>query len=176
MKNNYILLFILLCVGAKISFAQDGVFKSKKIEISFAEIHPKYNLVSLELYQNGIFATNEPGIMGYRSYFNYDHYTNIYTLRYTYTGIGGGSNNSLKCPLLLVQLNLISEDHQEHILYVPIELTICETSHLYEIKVLNIDLNPLIAQPNTMIKVSENNAYQIVPQKALKMNTLLKIN
>ncbi|WP_296312073.1 hypothetical protein [Winogradskyella sp. UBA3174] len=175
MKNKYIILLIFLFTGTKVSFAQDGVFKSKKIEISFTEINQKDSLLSIEFYQNGIFSTNESGTMGYRSNSNYDSLTNIYTLRYSYTGIGGGSDNRLGCPLLFVKLNFITEDIKEYFQLIPIVLQICGTSQLHEIKVLDIDLNGLIEQADKMILVNENNTYQVVANKELKMGKLVKI-
>ena len=175
MKKKHTILLVILLIGTKISFAQDGVFKFKKIEISFTEINQKDSLLSVELYQNGIFSTNVSGRMGYHSNSNYDSLSNIYTLGYSYSGIGGGSDNRLGCPLLLVKLNFITENDKEYFQLIPIVLEICGTSQLYEIKVLDIDLNGLIEQTDKMIVVSKNNTYQVVTKKEFKMGKLVKI-
>ena len=82
--------------------------------------------------------------MGYRSNSKYNSLTNIYTLRYSYTGIGGGTDNRLGCPPLFVQLNFITEDKKEYFQLIPIVIEICGTAQSHEIKVLDIDLNGLI--------------------------------
>jgi len=176
MKRNYIIILLILFIGTKASFAQDGVFKFKKIEISFTEINQKDSLLSIELYQKGIFSTNESEKKGFRSYTNYDSLTDVYTLRYSYSGIGGGgSDNRLGCPLLFVKLNFITENNKEYFQLIPIVLEICGTSQLHEIKVLDIDLNGLIEQTDKMILVSENNTYQVVAKEELKIDKLVKI-
>lgn len=127
-----------------------------------------------KFYQNEVFPTIEPGAMGYRSNSNYDILTNTYTLRYSYAGIGGGSDKRLGCPILFMKLNFITEDIKEYYQLIPIVLEFCSTSQLHEIKVLDIALNGLIEQTDRIILVNENNMYQVIAKKELKMGKLVK--
>lgn len=169
-------LLFMLMMFVKTSFAQDGVFAFKKVEISFAEIHQKDSLISLELYQNAVFPTNETGIMGFRFSSDFDSITQTYTLYYSYTGIGGSNNNLLSaCPLLLVKLHFMTVDDQEYDQWIPVSLAICAQSKIKEIKVLHIDLNGVVNQPDKMIQISENEKYEMVAKEEIKMDTLSKI-
>lgn len=176
MKNSYIILTALLLMGAKMSFAQDGVFKFKTVEISFSEVESKDNLINIELYQNGVFITSDKEKnMGSRSMAKYDSLTGVYTLSYSYSGIGGGSDNRLGCPTLFVKLNFITKNKQQYFQLIPISLKICGTSQLTEIKVLNINLNTLIKETDKMIEVNENNVYEIVEKEEVSYDKLVKI-
>jgi hypothetical protein len=175
MKIINITLLVILIISVKTSFAQDGVFKFKKVEISFAEINQNDSLLSLELYQNSVFSTNEPGIMGNRFNSNFDSITNTYTLYYSYIGIGGGTDNRLACPLLFVKLNFITEDNKEYFQLIPISLAICANSQIREIKVLNIDLNGMVKHFDKMVHINENEKYEIVTKEVINIDQLYKI-
>src|SRR6218665_3000387 len=162
MRNASIILAILFS-GINMSYAQDGIFKRKEIELSFSRTNLKDSLLNLELYQNG--ACNSSGKMGYKSISGYDSLSNIYTLKYHYTGIGGGSDNRLGCPLLVAKIDLITKDNEKYSQLFFIELAICGNSQIENISILNIDLNELIMQPNKMVLVNENDKYEIVPRK-----------
>lgn len=175
MRNlNLILLFVLI-IKAQSFFAQDGVFKFKKVEISFAKINQKDSLLSLELYQNALFATKETGIMGNRFSSNFDSITNTYTLYYSYTGIGGGEDNRMSCPVLFAKLNFITKDNIEYFRLIPISLPFCVNSQISSIKVVNIDLNAVVEQPDKMVLINDNEKYEIVPKEVIKMDELYKI-
>src|SRR5690606_31122555 len=101
MKKIHPILIVILLISAKKSFAQDGVFKFKKVEISFAEVESRDSLISIELFQEDIFITSDrQKNRGSRSAAKYDSLTGVYTLSYSYSGIGGGSDNRLGCPTL----------------------------------------------------------------------------
>ncbi|MFT4662721.1 MAG: hypothetical protein ACI8XB_003014 [Patiriisocius sp.] len=176
MKKIYITLIVLLLVVAKTSFAQDGVFKFKKVEISFAEVESKDSLINLELYQNDVFITSDKNKnMGSRSMAKYDSLTGVYTLSYSYSGIGGGSDNRLGCPTLFVKLDFITKDKHKYFQLIPIVLPICGKTQLTDIKVLDINLNDLIGQSDKMIEVSENSTYQTVEKEGITLDKLVKI-
>jgi len=171
-KNSIILLFILF-FGTNVLLAQDGIMKSKNIEISFNKIAYKDSLLSIELYQNGIFESRWGR---YTADYSFDSLKNSYTLRYLYQGIGGGrTDNLLNCPELFVKANFLNKDNREYFQLIPLVLSICGSSEIREIKVLNIDLNDLIEQTDKMILISENNTYQIVTKEDFKMGKLVKI-
>ena len=173
MKKFKIIFFIILIIDAKVSIAQDGVFKFKKIELSFSHTNLKDSLLNLELYQNGIYNSSDK--MGYKSKSRYDNKSNVYNLSYSFSGIGGGSDNRLGCPILLVKIDLLTKDNIRYSQEFFIELAICSNSQIREIKLLNIDLNELVTQPDKMILVNENEKYEIVHQKEIKIDTLIKI-
>jgi len=175
MKNIRCLLVIIFTLVMSVLLAQDGVSMFKKVEISFSEIYQNDSLISLELYQNGIFSSDESGIMGHHSSFNYDSLTMVYTLSYSFTGIGGGSDNRLVCPVLFVKLSFINKDSIRYFQLIPIVLSICGSSQIWEISILNIDLNELLDQNDRMILVSENNTYNIVAKEDIKLDKLVKI-
>ena len=176
MKNINIILVVILLMGAKMSFAQDGVFKFKKVEISFAKVESKDSLINIELYQNDVFLTSDKEKnMGSRSMAKYDSLSGVYTLSYSYSGIGGGSDNRLGCPTLFVKLDFITKNKQQYFKLIPISLKICGTSQLTEIKVLDINLNTLINETDKMIEVSENNVYEIVEKAEITHDKLVKI-
>lgn len=176
MKNINITLIILLIIGVSPSFAQDHVFKMKKVEISFAEVESKDSLIGLDLYQNNVFITSDNDKnMGERSMVKFDSLTGVYTLSYSYSGIGGGSDNRLGCPTLFVKLDFITKNKQQYFQLIPISLKICETSQIAEIKVLDINLNALIKETDKMIEVSENNIYEIVEKEEVTYDKLIKI-
>ena len=172
MKNLYIILAFLFS-GINFCNAQDGVYKFKQIELSFSNINLKDSLINLELYQNGIYNTS--GKMGYKSKSHYDNKSNVYTLSYSFSGIGGGSDNRLGCPNLLVKIDLLTKDNIKYSQVFFIELAFCNNSQIREIKLLNIDLNELVTQPDKMILVNENDKYEIAPQKEIKIDKLMKI-
>lgn len=166
----------MLMMGVKTSFAQDGVFEFKKVEISFAEINQKDSLISLELYQNAIIPKYETSKMGFHFDSDFDSITKIYTLYYSYTGIGGGNSNFLTaCPLLLVKLNFMTADKKEYFQWIPVSLAICAQTKMNQIKVLNIDLSGIVNQPDKMIEISENEKYEIVAKEEINMDKLSKI-
>lgn len=155
------------------SYAQDGVFKFKKIELSFSHTNLKDSLLNLELYQNGIYNSSDK--MGYKSKSHYDSKSNVYTLNYSYSGIGGGSDNRLGCPILLVKMDLLTKDNIKYSQEFFIELAICSNSQISKIKLLDIDLNELVIQPDKMILVNVNEKCEIVPKKEIKIDKLVKI-
>jgi hypothetical protein len=158
------------------SSAQDGVFKFKKVEISFAEVESKDSLINMELYQNDVFIdTDKEKKMGSRCMAKFDSITGIYTLSYSYTGIGGGSENRMQCPTLFVKLDFMTKPKQHYFQLIPIVLPICANSQLKEIKVLDINLNSLIGQTNKMVEVNENNTYRIVSREGIIQDKLVKI-
>lgn len=173
MKIIYYIILVFLFSGINLSYAQDGVLKFKKIELSFSHTNLKDSLLNLELYQNGIYNSSDK--MGYRSESHYDNESNVYTLNYSFSGIGGRSDNRLGCPILLVKIDLLTKDNIRYSQVFFIELAICSNSQIREIKLLNIDLNELVTQPDKMILVNENEKYEIVPQKEIKIDKLVKI-
>jgi hypothetical protein len=176
MKKNYIIILVILFLGIEVSFAQDGILKFKKVEISFAEVESKDSLINIGLYQNGVFITTDNGgNTGLRSMTKYDSLTGIYTLSYSYTGIGGGSDNRLGCPTLFVKLDFLTKDKHRYFQLIPIVLPICGKTQLTDIKVLDINLNDLIGQTNKMIEVSENNTYQTVEKERVTLDELVKV-
>lgn len=175
MKNINITLIILLIIGVLPSFAQDGIFKFKEVEISFAEVEPKDSLIGLDLYQNNVFITSDNDKkMGERSMAKFDSLTGVYTLSYSYSGIGGGSDNRLDCPTLFAKLDLLTKDNHEYFQLIPIVLPICGKTQLTNINVV-INLNDVIGQTDKMISVSENNTYQIVKIEGITYDRLVKI-
>lgn len=175
MKTIHITALLMLIISVKTSFAQDAVWKFKKIEMSFTQIKQKDSLLSLELYQNGVFSTNETSTMGYRSKSEFDSATNTYILRYSYSGIGGGNDNRLGCPLLFAKLNFITEANKEYFQLIPISFAICANSQISEIKMLNIDLNGMVNQTDKMVLINDNEKYEIVPKAEIRMDKLFKI-
>jgi len=165
----------MLLLATKLTVAQDGVFKFKSVEISFTEINQNDSLLSLELYQNGIYLTNKSAKMGKKSNSNYDSLTNVYTLTYSYSGIGGGSDNRLRCPELFVKLSFNTKDNKKYFQLIPIVLSVCENSQASKIKALNINLNELLNQTNKMVLVSKTDGYQIVAKEEIKIGKLVKI-
>jgi hypothetical protein len=65
-------------------------------------------------------------------------------LAYSYTGIGGESENRFDCPLLIVKIDLVTKNQIKYSLLFPIEFAICGNSQINDIKVLEIDLNELL--------------------------------
>lgn len=171
--NKYNILFLLVfLLVVNVLTAQDAIGKFKDIEISFNKIAYKDKLLSIELYQNGIFESKR----GFTTNHNFDSLKNSYTLKYLYQGIGGGRvDNRMKCPELFVKLNFLNNNNREYFQLIPIVLSICESSQIWEIKVLNIDLNKLIEQTDKMILISENNTCQIVAKQGFKIDKLVKI-
>lgn len=176
MKRINLFLTILLLTSGLKAFAQDGVFKNKKVELSFANIESEDSLMNLDLYQNDVFITSDrENSLGFRSMAKYDSLTGIYTLSYTYTGIGGGSSNLLDCPTLFVKLDFMNKNKQLYFQLIPISLKICGTTQLAEITVLTIDLNTLIKVPDKMIAINENNTYEILEREVISTHQLVKI-
>jgi hypothetical protein len=174
MKKNSLILLLIVFYGASSLFAQDGVFKFKTVEISFAAISQPDNLISIELYQSGSYQNNKNGKMGFRQNHSYNDTTETYTLRYSYTGIGGGSDNRLACPELFVKLTF-NNNIKEYNVTIPIVMSVCGTSQTHEIKLLNIDLNPLLQKSKKMILVDKKDGYQIVDLETIQTNKLVKI-
>lgn len=176
MKNINTLLIAIILVSAKFSFAQDGVFKFKKVEISFAPIVTQDSLIGLELYQNDLFITmDKKKNIESKCMAKFDESTGIYTLAYSYQGIGGGSDNRMPCPTLFAKVDLITKERQEYFYTIPIVLSICNLSQASEINVLNIDLNRLLGQPNRLVEVNEINAYSITSAEDVYQGRLVKI-
>lgn len=176
MQNINTILFAIILISAKYSFAQDGVFKYKKVEISFAPIVTQDSLIGLELYQNDVFITiDKKKNRESKCMAKFDESTGIYTLTYSNEGIGGGSDNRMPCPTLFAKIDFITKESQEYFYTIPIVLSICNLSQASEINVLNIDLNRLLEQPNKMIEVSEINAYSITSSEGVNPGRLVKI-
>lgn len=175
MKIVYLTLLTCTLIVGNVN-SQDGVFKIKKVEISFADVESKDSLINLELYQNGVFIdTDKEKKMESRCMAKFDSITDIYTLSYSYTGIGGGSDNRMQCPTLFVKLDFMTKDKQQYFQLIPIVLPICANSQLKEIKVLDINFNSLLKQTDKMVEVSENNTYKVAPKEGVMIDKLVKI-
>jgi hypothetical protein len=170
-------LLSILCIGLFqfSTLAQDGIFKFKKVSLSFAAINQADSLLGLDLYQNGLYSKPEKGRMGFCASGSYDSLNRVYTLTYSYAGIGGGNDNRMACPLLLASLRFMSKDKQRYVRLIPIKLDICAHTQLREIQVLNIDLNQVLSQTDQMVLVSEMEPYQVVSMSGISWGPLVKI-
>lgn len=171
----YLLTLLFIGLFQFSALSQDGVFKFKKVSLGFAPIKQTDSLLGLDLYQNGLFSKPEKGRSGYYASGSYDSLQKVYTLDYSYAGIGGGSDNRMACPLMVVILRFRSKDKQNYTRLIPIKLEICAITQLREIKVLNIDLNQVLSQADKMILVTENEQYQVVAMSEMKWGALVKI-
>lgn len=180
---NSISLLVVFLFSIHLVNAQNGYLLQKKIRLSFEEIKSEDSLINLELYQNGDFTKKKSSGGKYYQHFSKDGLTNIFTLSYSFSGIGSGSEpNYLKCPELFVKLNFKTKhkgDFRTYFVMIPIIPLVCATTELIEINVLNLDLNPLINQSGKVIIIEENNEYKIIDQSdletALVMKKLMKI-
>jgi hypothetical protein len=171
----YLLTLLFIGLFQVSGLSQDGVFKFKKVSLSFAPIIQTDSLLGLDLYQNGLFPKPEKGRSGYHATGGYDSLQKVYTLNYSFAGIGGGSDNRMACPLMVAILRFRSKDKQNYVRLIPIQLDICANTQLREIQVLHIDLNQVLSQADKMVLVTENEQYQVVAMSEMKWGALVKV-
>ena len=173
--KQVLFLLVIVFLGIKLSFAQDGVFKFKEIHVSFAEIHQKDHLQSIELYYTSPLIFVPSNQLGYHAQAKYDSLEHLYTIQFSYTGIGGGSNNRMVCPMLWLKLKLLSNEQETYFQLIPLSLAICEASDIREITVLDIDLHELLLQDDKMILIRENNKYEVVEREKMNLGKFVRL-